>query len=820
MIKSSIKYLLICFIASSAFSAEIFVSPTGSDDAAGTKSAPFKTLTKARDKADELKASGPVTVNLLGGTYYLSKPLEFGAANSGTAAAPILFQTAPGEEQSAIISGAIKLPGTTEWTAATINGVSVQKTTIATNLHIDQLFLNGKLQILARYPDYNFNAKRLNGYAADAQAKAQACANPAEGPGYIRALHNSDWGGNDFYFTGKTTIQWVGDNNRGGGINQTYKMAENIFEFCNAPGEWFYRKTTGELWFYPPAGTNLSNSTIELASISQLIRFYGSNGTTANSVKNITFRNVTFTHVYRSLFDSTGQFYEKVTGSDWGIVRKGTIFMQNAENIVIDHCLFDHVGGNGVFMSGYNRHNVVSNCEFKGTGATCVGLLGLRSSMWCPGSWNDAGNAYNATCPGNVKTPGPKTDDYPSFCVVRNNLMDTLGTFEKQVSGVCLSATEFDTISHNTICHMPRAGINFCDGCWGGTVVEYNWVYDCVRETGDHGPFNAWGRDRNLIYGSNNAAATFYDARNPTIVRMNRFEVPDHMFGIDLDDQASNYYQENNLILGGGFKVQWTRANKYINNISTAKENGNVQFHGTWGSASQPSYHYGVRNIIYATSPCVYQQCCFGSGSIATQVANTKTYWDSNMVYVSNGANPTVSGWNNCGSQSNSWNEWKNAGLDAHSVLADPKFTDVNKKWPGRTPEYLPVGDYNPSNTTAMNAIKFKPFPMDSFGIIGVKPGLYRSDVGIINPPENSNRSKSDLSKTVSLKYTTRLLSVEHNGDYQVVITSLAGRTIAQFKGNGTSSFALDASQIRCGLYVANVHTGMGTLSQRIVVNK
>ena len=587
---------LVFITAVTSYSADIYVSPTGSDAGAGTLAAPYATLTKARDAADLVKSGGQVNVYLRDGTYYLSAPLVFGASNSGTSAtAPIIYQSYPGEK--AIISGGIKV--TTPWTSTTLNGVSVQTTKIAANLHVDQLFLNGKIQILARYPNYSFTTKVLNGSASDAQSKASAGANPAEGPGYIRGIHSSQWGGNDYYFTGKTTTQWVGDNNRGSGMSNT--MAENVIEFLDSPGEWFYRKSTGDLWFYPPAGTTLGGSTVELASISQLVRFVGTSGTSANSVKYITFNNVVFTHAYRSLFDSTGQFYEMVLQSDWGICRKGAVFMQNAENITIENCLFDHVGGNGVFMSAYNNHNVVSSCDFEGTGANCVCLFGLSSSVRC------AASAYGAAPNCSDVTPGPLTQDYPRNCVVYNNLMDTLGIFEKQVSGVALSATELDTIRHNSICHMPRAGINFCDGCWGGTVVDYNWVYDCVRETGDHGPFNAWGRDRNSIFGSNNAAATFYDSRHPTIIRMNRFEAPAGMFGIDLDDQSSNYFQEKNLILGAGFKFQWTRADSAINNISTATNNGNVQFHGTWGSASQPSYHYGARNIIYAKSTCVYQ---------------------------------------------------------------------------------------------------------------------------------------------------------------------------------------------------------------------
>jgi hypothetical protein len=788
--------LWVCFITVMTFGADIYVSPDGNDATGdGSIGSPYATITKARDAADLVKASGAVKVWLRGGTYYLTAPVVFSAANSGTASAPITYTSYPGEK--AVISGGIKLPSTTTWSSATVNGASVQKTTIAQNLHIDQLFLNGKRQIMARYPNYNANTKVLNGFASDALNKAQTGANPAEGPGYMRALHTGGWGGESYYFTSKTAYQWVGDNNRGGAPHGTNRMVENIFELLDAQGEWFYRKSTGELWFYPPSGTNLSNATIELAAVTQLLRCVGSGATSANSVKYITFDNITFTHTYRSLFDSTGQFYELITGSDWGIVRKGAVFMQNAEEIKIQNCLFDQLGGNGVFMSGYNRHNVIYNSVFRNTGASCVLMMGLRSSIRCPNLWNTAGNSLVGTC-NNDRTPGPLTEEHPDYCVVKNCLMDTLGIFEKQTSGCVFSATQFDTICHNTMGHMPRAGINFCDGCWGGTVVDYNWVYDVVRETSDHGPFNAWGRDRNAIYGSNDAAATYYDARNPTIVRMNRFEVPPGMFGIDLDDQASNYYQEKNLVLGGGFKVQWTRGNKYINNISTATNNGNVQFHGTWGSASQPSYHYGARNIIYATSTCVYQFCC---GSNPSQVAGTQTKWDSNMVFSTAGT-PNCSDWNACNNGNYSWSQWTGAGLDVHSVTSNPNFASTSKTWPGRDPPYLPVGDYNPTNTTAINAIKFQTFAMDSFGVIATTPG---PNTIVRKPSRKSGPGMVDPENAVTFKYGARTLAVSYKGDYQVSITSPAGRTIALFKGKGSSSFALDAKCTGSGLYFAVV---------------
>ena len=775
-------------IAVVASGADIYVSPTGDDAAAGTSTAPLATIAAARDKADAVKANGPVTVHLTAGTYYLKAPVLFGAANSGTASAPITYKG----EGKAIISGGIKV--TTPWTSTTLNNVSVQTTKIAANLHVDQLFLNGKVQILARYPNYSFTARPLNGSAGDAESKAYAGANPAEGPGYIRGIHSSQWGGNDYYITGKSSKQWVGDNNRGSGMSST--MAENVIEFLDSPGEWFYRKSTGDLWFYPPAGANLSTATVELASISQLLRFVGTSGTSATSVKYITFDNVVFTHAYRSLFDSTGEFYEKVTASDWGICRKGAVFMQNAENITIQNCLFDHVGGNGVFMSAYNRHNVVYNCDVEGTGANCVCMFGLRSSIRCP-------NAQGSIPACSDRMPGPLTDDYPAYCVAKNNLMDTLGIFEKQVSGCAFSATQFDTISHNSMCHMPRAGINFCDGCWGGTVIEYNWVYDCVRETGDHGPFNAWGRDRNAILGMGDANNSLLDSWHPTIIRINRFEAPSGMFGIDLDDDATNYYQEKNLILGAGYKVQAERYNTYINGVSvTTGGNGNVQFHLLVAN----SHNYGARNIFFGKQACVYQ--AYGSGD----VNNAHSYlaqWDSNNVYSTAGS-VTISGWNNCGSTMSTWASWTGSGLDKHSLTSDPVFVDTQKVFRAG---YLPRGDYNPTNQAVINTLHFETFPMDSFGAMGT-PGPKFTDE-TINPTE---LHVIDL-QSLSMRYSSRRLTISADGPYNAAITTVSGRTLASLQGRGVSCFALDAKRFGCGAYLLVVNTKYGVAWRRFIVS-
>jgi hypothetical protein len=660
----------------------IFVSPTGDDTGDGSIDNPLKTLTAARDMADKRKANGkPVTVYLRAGTYYLSAPVELGPTNSGTATAPITY-AAYGSEKP-VISGGIKVTPT--WT--TSSG-SIKVATIEKNLKVDQLFLNGKRQILARYPNYNANTKILDGYAADAigATRVGKWADPTEGPGYVRALHGSQWGGNSFIITGKSgttvTTKWVGDNNRGNGMHADYRMVENIFEELDAAGEWFYRKSTGELFFYPPSGTNLETATIELASQDELFRIVGTSATA--KVQYINFKGLTFTHTYRTLFSKP---YELLLKGDWGIARAGALFMTFAENVTVDSCLFDQIGGNGIFASGYNKTHKFVNNDFEDAGANCIALVGLLSAVRC-GAKNFDDNVSSCT----DKEPGPKTEDYPASVLVENNTMFNLGRFEKQVAGVEMSMTRKNTVRHNTIHTMPRAGINFNDGCWGGHLIEWNWVYDVVRETSDHGPFNAWGRDRNFVF-QNDATATKLDAVDTTTVQNNRFESPVPMFGIDLDDQASNYYQTNNLLIGGGIKVQWTRYNTYINNIIVG--GGAIDVHSPWANSN----HTVKNNIL--VGDVAYS--LFSISNLATDIASKVPNIDYNLFYNS-GKDPRICTWLQRNTNPFTWAQWKAAGIDKNSVVADPMFVDPDK------------GDYSVKDGSPALALGFKNFPMTGFG--------------------------------------------------------------------------------------------------------
>ena len=213
----------------------LYVSADGSDqDGDGTFEKPVATLEKARDlaRAEKAKdASKSIKISVGAGKYYLEQPLVLEPQDSG-----VTYEGQSG----AVLSGAATLhPQNWQTYQGDIMVADVEK-----NLTVDQLFVNGQQQTLARYPNYNAGQK-LQGSTSRANIKARSASWADPSGGYIRAIHSNAWGGNSYKITGKNasnalglSYEWIGDNNRGNGMNDNV-MVENIFEEVDAEKEWF-----------------------------------------------------------------------------------------------------------------------------------------------------------------------------------------------------------------------------------------------------------------------------------------------------------------------------------------------------------------------------------------------------------------------------------------------------------------------------------------------------------------------------------------------------------------------------------------------------
>jgi hypothetical protein len=452
---------------------------------------------------------------------------------------------------------------------------------------------------------------------------------------------------------------------------------ENVFEELDAPGEWFLDTDRGVLYLLPPPGVDLAKVKIEAAVLKTLIELRGS---TDEPVSHIRFRGLTLTHTTRTMLEK----YENLLRGDWAIVRAGAVVFEGVEDCSVADCRFASLGGNGVFMSNYNRRNKVAGCKFTDLGDSAVCLVGDFDAVRSGSTWqNHVGDPPD-------KTVGPRTRDYPARCLVHDNLIHDIGQVGKQTAGVFISMAAEITVSHNTIYNVPRAGICINDGTWGGHLIEDNDAFATVRETGDHGPMNSWGRDRHWRTPAEMTKKLCrLDNFKTTVIRHNRFaHHGGHSWGIDLDDGSSNYHLYDNLCLGMSFKLREGFFRLVENNVCIGPYPPG--FH-VWYEGCDDVIR---RNVIVHTEGTNVYEFIRADPNYAKQ-------FDYNLFYNYRGG-PTVGGWK----EAKTFSEWQAKEFDRHSLFADPMFVD-----PAR-------GDYRVRPDSPALKLGFKNFPMDDFGVL------------------------------------------------------------------------------------------------------
>ncbi|WP_316814679.1 right-handed parallel beta-helix repeat-containing protein [Pedobacter nyackensis] len=653
--------LVSLFFSTTGFAKDLYVSAKGNDRNPGSKEKPFATLKKAQMAVRSLK--GAVVVYVRGGTYYLAEPIIFTAQDSRVKGSEVTYKAYPKEKVR--ISGAVQLP--LRWESYRGGMVRAK---VDRDVQFDQLFVDGHQQRMARYPNYNPEVRFFGGHAADAISpeRVKSWAHP-EG-GFVHALHKHEWGGYQYLISGKDDqgvlkLEGGFQNNRQMGMHDKYRFVENVFEELDTVGEWYFNKGEKMLYYYPTKKDNLTKASIEVPQLKSLFEF---RGTATHPVRNIRIEGIELSHTLRTFMETK----EPLLRSDWAIYRGGAVVMEGAENCVIKDCFLNTVGGNGVFMSNYNRNNQVSGCHIAYAGASGVCFVGDPKAVRSPSF------EYNEFVPLNQMDTvrGPKTNNYPANCTVENTLMYGLGQVEKQIAGVEISMSMDIKVSHNTIYDVPRAGINVSEGTWGGHLIEYNDVFNTVLESGDHGAFNSWGRDRFWHPDYNameNIAKNLPDLITADVVktitiRNNRFRC-DHGWDIDLDDGSSNYRIYNNVCLNGGLKLREGFFRTVENNIMI-----NNSFHP----------HVWFKN----------------SGDVFKHNIVTRNYfpirvndWGKEVDY-------------NLFPDKEALNEAQKAGTDKHSVFGSAAFIDPT------------IGDYRVKPGSLAIKVGFKNFPMDNFGVV------------------------------------------------------------------------------------------------------
>jgi hypothetical protein len=271
---------------------------------------------------------------------------------------------------------------------------------------------------------------------------------------------------------------------------------------------------------------------------------------------------------------------------------------------------------------------------------------------------------------------------------------------------------------------MPRAGICINDGTWGGHVIEFNRIHDTCRETGDHGPFNAWGRDRYwcLLHShgptgkdsvSHQAGKVLVDQMETVIIRNNFFREKSG-WGLDLDDGASNYHIFHNLCVGVSMKLREGAHRLIENNIWVDGANSPCFHVGNTDNHDRYLRNITVMNTEHAT-PEHDLNFEMGAhfGEMYTLIKPPKVGpWleelDYNLFFNNLGSFSArvITGEGGSGEKKKySLEEWQALGFDKHSRFADPMFVDPSND------------DYRVMPESPALELGFVNIDMDRFGL-------------------------------------------------------------------------------------------------------
>lgn len=687
----------------SARKARYFVATSGDDNSEGSEQRPFATLARAREAVRSVRGNtkGPIVVLVREGTYYQDEPFTLGPKDSGTEAAPVIY-AAYGDER-VTISGGVKLD--CNWRSYK-NGIMMCALPSVNrgDLEFTQLFVNGRRQHRAQFPNYDNAEPGKTGYVwpagriegredssdvkrvlrIDANADMTQNDEPPRGIVYdpdtftkkrwakpkeaiIHIYQDEHWGNLQWTLSDvdyKKHEIWfgmgghqIGAKWNSGPISVNAKSQyyiENVFEELDAPGEWYLDKDKGTLYYLPAKDVDLNTALVEAPVLQRLVQFKGSQ---YDPVRHIHLSGFRVAHTESTFMEP----YWIPSGSDWSIHRGGTVFMEGARDCTVENCFFDAVGGNAVFMNNYNRNNVVTGCTFTEAGDSAICFVG---------SLEFTNGTHKA---------------FPYECKSVNNLIHDCGIFGKQVAGAYISRAKRITVSHNLIYNMPRAGICIGDGTWGGHLIEFNDVHHCIRETWDHGPFNAWGREAYWCLSHSHGEKWFKAphppgkvkvwAMEPVIIRNNYWHgnvgyLDDgYRQGIDIDDGSSNFHIYNNVCKGMALSIREGAYRTVENNIII---NPVVPLGVHVGYMDS---HDIIRRNIIVTDNSVYYMNHTPEEHPVLEEINYNIFWQPSPGW---GQRTVITRRPRGGKvEKYSLAQWQKLGYDTDSIVKDPKFVDL-----------------------------------------------------------------------------------------------------------------------------------------------
>ena len=525
-----------------------YVSPSGSDSYAGTSLRPFKTIQKAHDfvRTVNKNMTGDIVVILKSGTHTLSKPLALSPEDSGSNGYNIIYRADTGAKVT--ISGGKK---TGRWSLFN-SSKNIYRAWIGKVTTPREFYVGDVRATRARGIDDPTGFTRTETGYTTTDLTLQKWKNISD----VEIVSTNDW---KSYRCGISSIV--------GGVitmdqpcfkNSLYGQApfedgtlawpilnpswiENAYELLDTPGEWYFNKAEGNIYYKPHPNEDMSKVETVVPVLDKLIV---GTGTVENPVHNIVFQDLNFK--YGTWYDpNLSDGYSSLqAGYHWvgnqtdpsgrrkSTKSPGNISFTYAQNIVFKHNVFSHLSSAALDLDTGSQNNTIDNNRFDDISGSAIQI---GNHNWGFDNYPDYEALYGA---------GESYDkrNYISNNLVVDNYITKTGQQYHDTPAIFVGYTDHTRIVHNEITDVPYTGISMGWG-WDGYTstpakensVRNNVIHDFMNVLKDGGGIYTLSLQPNSIIDGNYI--------------YNQYNTPDYGGNIYPDQGSSGFTISNNVVV-------------------------------------------------------------------------------------------------------------------------------------------------------------------------------------------------------------------------------------------------------------------------------
>jgi hypothetical protein len=375
-------------LASQSPAATFFVATNGSNANPGTEAKPFATLERARDVIRKSRANGSlpaggVTVEVRGGIYERSQPFELTEADGGSKDAPVVYRARKGESVR-LVGGRV----VTGWKQVTDAAVlarldeSARGNVWQTDLRAQgitdfgdvaasgrrlEFFFQDKPMTVARWPNDGFI--KISEVLGPTSVDVRGTKGCKEGKFTYESDRPKRWANEkDIWVHGYWFWDWAEQRQPVESLDAEnrvitlkppyhgygYRKGQwfyvfNLLAELDRPGEWYLDRSTGILYFWPPAP--LEQNTAVVSILPTLVAMKGAS--------RVTFQGMTLEACRETAIEVSGGSHVLIAGCTIRNTGRHAVSMSGTENGVVGCDIYETASG-GISLNGGDRRTLTS----------------------------------------------------------------------------------------------------------------------------------------------------------------------------------------------------------------------------------------------------------------------------------------------------------------------------------------------------------------------------------------------------------------------------------------------------------------------------